>query len=257
LPPYPEELRGGDGWATFCSGALSLVDVGLVEPEDSAFVQIENYMKSHFNCGVLGLSGRCHQDDKQNLGSYYVTITEDVYHHAWVSRGEVEKALLSFYSTLAFGVDKEALGAIERFMLYDRRYAPFYMDASGGMRICKMLRRTLLLERESELRLLPSAPRRWLEQGKTIQVEDMPTYFGGIDLSMNSQVRQQRIAIRLKLQIARPDRLTKISLRVPHPTKKRMEQVTLNGRPWTNFHAEGEMIQLNPSPQSCEIVVHY
>ena len=171
MPPYPEELHGGEGWASFCSGALSLVDSGLLDPHDPAFVQLENYMKLHYHCGVLGLSGRCHQDDKQNLGSYYVTITEDVYHHAWVERGEVEKALLSFYSTLAFGVDKEALGAIERFMLYDRRYAPFYMDSSGGMRICKMLRRTLLLEKESELRLLPAAPRRWLEQGKTIQVE--------------------------------------------------------------------------------------
>jgi hypothetical protein len=128
LPPYPEELYGGEGWATFCSGALSLVDAGLLNPEDPAFVQMENYMKSHFNCGVLGLSGRCRQDDKQNLRSYYVTITEDVYHHAWVARGEVEKALLSFYSTLAFGVDKDTLGAIERFMLYDRRYSPFYTE---------------------------------------------------------------------------------------------------------------------------------
>ena len=257
LPPYPEELHGGEGWGSFGSGALSLVDTGLVDPEDPAFAQIENYMKPHFNCGVLGLSGRCHQDDKRNLGSYYVTITEDVCHSAWVKRGEVEKALLSFYSNLAFGVDKETLGAIERFMLYDRRYAPFYMDSSGGMRICKMLRRTLLLERDSGLQLLPAAPRRWLEHGKTIQIEDLPTYFGGIDLVVNSQVRRQRIAIDLRLQVARADRLKKVSLRVPHPAKQRMKQVTLNGRPWTNFRAENETIQLNPSPHRCEIVVHF
>jgi hypothetical protein len=172
-------------------------------------------------------------------------------------RGEVEKALLSFYSNLAFGVDKETLGAIERFMLYDRRYAPFYMDSSGGMRICKMVRRTLLLEKESGLQLLPAVPRRWLEHGKTIQIEDLPTYFGGIDLAVNSQVLQQRIAIDLRLQVARPDRLKKVSLRVPHPTKQRMKQVTLNGRPWTNFRADSETIQLNPAPRRCEIVVHY
>ena len=257
LPPYPEELHGEAGWATFCSGALSLVDADLVDPEDPAFVQIENYMKQNFNCGVLGLSGRCHQDDKHNLGSYYVTITEDVYHHAWIVRGEVEKALLSFYSTLAFGVDKETLGAIERFMLYDRRYAPFYMDASGGMRICKMLRRTLLLERESELRLLPAAPRRWLEQGKTIQVADMPTYFGGIDLQVNSQVLQQKITVDLKLHVARPDRLKRVSLRVPHPTKQPIKRVILNGEPWTKFHPDSEMVQLEPSLRRHEIVVYY
>ena len=257
MPPYPEEIHGGEGWASFCSGSLSLVDTELVDPEDPAFVQIENYMKTHFNCGVLGLSGRCHQDDKRNLGSYYVTITEDVFHAAWVKRAEVEKALLSFYSNLAFGVDKETLGAIERFMLYDRRYAPFYMDSSGGMRICKMIRRTLLLESDSGLYLLPAAPRRWLEHGKAIQIEDLPTYFGGIDLAVNSQVFQGRIAIDLKLQVARQDRLKKVSLRVPHPTKQRIKQVTLNGRPWTNFHADTETIQLNSSTQRNEIVVHY
>jgi len=257
LPPYPEEIHGGEGWASFCSGALALVDTGLVEPEDPAFVQIENYMKDHFNCGVLGLSGRCHQDDKGNLGSYYVTITEDVCHYAWVVRGEVEKALLNLYSTLAFGVDKETLGAIERFMLYDRRYTPFFMDSSGGMRICKMLRRTLLLERDSGLQLLPVAPRRWLEQGKTIQIEGLPTYFGEIDLLVTSDVLQQKITAALELHLARPDRLKKISLRIPHPTKQRIKQVTLNGRPWTNFHAESEKIQLNPSLHHSEIVVHY
>ena len=169
----------------------------------------------------------------------------------------MEKALLSFYSTLAFGVDKEALGAIERFMLYDRRYAPFYMDSSGGMRICKMLRRTLLLEKDSEVRLLPAASRRWLEQGKTIQVQDMPTYFGSIDLAIKSQVSDQRIAVDLKLQLARPDRLKKISLRVPHPSRQRIKQVTLNGRPLTSFDAERETVELIPSPLKSEVVVHY
>ena len=257
LPPYPEKIRGPEGWGSFGSGALALVDTGLVDALDPVFEEIENYMKGHFNLNVLGLTGRCHQDDKGNRGSYYVTLTEDVWHNAWVMRGEVEKALLSFYSNLAFGVDKETLGAIERFMLYDRRYAPFYMDSSGGMRICKMVRRTLLLEKESGLQLLPAVPRRWLEHGKTIQIEDLPTYFGGIDLAVNSQVLQQRIAIDLRLQVARPDRLKKVSLRVPHPTKQRMKQVTLNGRPWTNFRADSETIQLNPAPRRCEIVVHY
>jgi len=257
MPPYPEEIHGGEGWGSFCSGALSLVDTELLDPGDPAFVQLENHMKTHFNLGVLGLSGRCHQDDKRNLGSYYVSTTEDVFHGAWVKRGEVEKALLSFYSNLAFGVDKETLGAIERFMLYDRRYAPFYMDSSGGMHICKIVRRTLLLERESELHLLPAAPRRWLEHGKSIQIEDMPTYFGKIDLMVNSHVLQGRIAIDLRLQVARQDRLKKVSLRVPHPTKQRMKQVTLNGRPWTNFRADNETVQLNPAPHRCEIVIHY
>ncbi len=32
MPPYPEELHGGEGWASFCSGALSVVELGTPGP---------------------------------------------------------------------------------------------------------------------------------------------------------------------------------------------------------------------------------
>jgi hypothetical protein len=257
LPPYPERLRGPDGWGSLGSGELALIDTGLVAPEDPVFEQIENFMKSHFNYNVLGLSGRCHADDPHVRGSYYMVSSEDVYHYAWVTRGEVEKALLSFYSALAFGVDKDTLGAIERFSLYDRRYAPFFIDSSGGMRICQMIRRTLVLEKGSELRLLPGAPRHWLEAGKTIQLKDAPTYFGEVNLSVESQVQRKQIVADLKMHLDGPDRLKSVSLRIPHPTKQRMKQVTINSQPWTKFSSETEMIQMNPLQSRHEIVVQY
>jgi hypothetical protein len=257
LPPYPERLRGSDGWGSLGSGELALIDAGLVAPEDPVFEQIESFMKSHFNYNVLGLSGRCHADDPHVPGSYYMVSSEDVYHYAFVTRGDVEKALLSLYSALAFGVDKDTLGAIERFSLYDRRYAPFFIDSSGGMRICLMIRRTLLLEKETELRLLPAAPRHWLEAGKTIQLEDMPTYFGEVNLSVESQVQRKRIVADLKLRLDRPDRLKKVSLRIPHPTKQRMKEVTIDRQPWTRFSSETETIQVNPLQRRHEIVVQY
>jgi hypothetical protein len=257
LPPYPEKLRGPEGWGSFGSGALSLVDTGLVDPQDPVFEAIETYMKGHFNLGVLGLTGRCHQDDKGNRGSYYVTITEDVWHNAWVQRGEVEKALLTFYSNLAFGVDKETLGAIERFMLHDRRYAPFFMDSSGGMRICNMIRRTLVLERGGELRLLPATPRRWLEVGKTIEVENVRTYFGSVGLRVDSQLARQRIVVDLDLEIAAPGRLQTVALRVPHPARLPMKQVTLDGRPWNDFRAESETIRFPAAAGRRQIVAEY
>ena len=35
-----------------------------------------------------------------------------------------------------------------------------------------MIRRTLLLERNGELRLLAAIPRRWLETGKAVEMRD-------------------------------------------------------------------------------------
>jgi hypothetical protein len=256
-PPYPEHLYGAEGWGSGDGGAICLVDAGLVSPQDPAFTQLEDYMKRHFNYGVLGLSDRLKSDDGLVGGSYYVVTSEDIYHYAWVVRGEVEKALLSFYSTLAFGVDKDTLGAVERFALYDRRYAPFFIDSSGGMRICDMIRRTLFLETDSELRLLAAAPRRWLEAGKKIAVEHAPTYFGMMNLKVESQVDQQKIVADLVLRVERPDRLQKIRLRLPHPDRERMKQVTVNGKPWTNFDATTETINLKPIENRYQVAARF
>jgi hypothetical protein len=257
LPPYPERLNGPEGWGSFVTGAIVLVDAGLIDPRNPAFESIESYTKKNFNLNVLGLWGRCHADDKRLMGSYYMIAPEDIYHYAFVVRGEREKALLTFYSTLAFGVDKETLGAIERFSLYDRRYAPFFIDSSGAMRICGMIRRTLLLEKESELWLLAAAPRRWLDSGKEIVVLDAPTYFGSLNLRVKSQVNQRSIVADLVLRKDRPDRLPKVLLRLPHPDKRRMKQVTVNGISWKDFDAEREAIELKPLENRYQILAKY
>ena len=257
LPPYPERLYGPEGWGSFVTGAIVLVDSGLIDPRDTAFESIESYTKKNFNLNVLGLWGRCQTDDKHLSGSYYMVAPEDIYHYGFVVRGEIEKALLTFYSTLAFGVDKETLGAIERFSLYDRRYAPFFIDSSGAMRICGMIRRSLLLEKELELRLLPATPRRWLQPGKEIELLDAGTYFGKLNLRVESRVDQGNIAVELVLRKDRPDRLRKILLRLPHPDKQPMKQVTVNGAPWKSFDAAQEIIELEPSENRYQILAQY
>ena len=65
LPPYPERLYGPEGWGSFVTGAIVLVDAGLIDPRDPAFESIESYTKKNFNLNVLGLWGRCHADDKR------------------------------------------------------------------------------------------------------------------------------------------------------------------------------------------------
>jgi hypothetical protein len=258
LPAYPEQLHGPDGWASFSSGAINLIDAGLLDPHDPAFVQTENYMKKHFNQGVLGLTGRCRSENAKIHGSsYYVVQSDYIYHYAWVLRGEVEKSLLTFYSALGLGVDKQSLCAVERILLYDRRYAPFCVNTPHGAELCSMIRRTLLIETDGTLSLLPVAPRRWLEEGKTIEVQDAPTYFGKMGLKVESQVDEQRIVAELVLQIDRKDQLRKIRLRLPHPEKKPMQRVTLNGVAWKNFNVEDESIELQAGEGQYRILVRY
>jgi len=257
LPPYPEHLNGPDAWGSLAAGAISLVDVGLLDPPDAAFTQLEDYMKRHFNLGVLGLSGRCHQQDARIQGSYYMVTTEDIYHYAWLVRGDVEKALLSFYSTLAFGVDKQTLGAIERFSLYDRRYSPFFIDSSGGMRICGMIRRVLLMERGSDLHVLSGAPRRWLEFGKQIEVRKAPTYFGSVDLTVKSAPDADHVRGELVFASNRQNGLKNILFRIPHPSRQSPRNVRVNGQTWKHLDPAKEIVVLPPGEKRYDLELDY
>lgn len=258
LPPFPEQLYGPDGWAVWSTAGINLVEAGLLDPEDPIFAHLEDYMKKHFNADVLGLTGRCRSENEKIHGqSYYVIQSDNLYHWAYAVRGDVEKSLLVFYSALGIGLDKQSLCAVERILLYERRYAPFSVNTPHGAEVCTMVRRTLILQRDGVLMLLPVTPRRWLEAGKKIVVENAPTYFGSLDLSVNSELDQQKIVVELTLRIDRRDKVGKIRLRIPHPSRTPMLDVLVNNAAWTGFNKEKEVIELQPDQEKYEIVVRY
>ncbi len=260
LPPYPDHLNGPStpGWADFACGALALVDTRFIDPNDPALLQLENYMKKHYNRNAVGLTGGLRKDgDLRFPNAYYVDFSEDIWQRVWMLRGETEKALLAFYSTLAFGVDKETLGSVERFDLYDQRYSPFFMDASGSSRIVGMVRQTLLMEEGAVLHLLKGVPRRWLEDGKSIEVKDGRTYFGRIDLREESRADQGKILVNLSLQILHLERLREIQLRIPHPSKREIKQVLVNGKAWQQLDRAREVITITPVENQYAVEIQY
>lgn len=255
--PYPRSFNQPDDWAVFAAGPLTLVDAGLIDPNDAAFSSTERYLKTHTNLGVLGLMGGIYGRNPQLRGEHYMVIGEDPYHYALTMRGEVEKAILVLYSSLAFGVDHDTLGAVERFDLYDRRYTPLFINSSGSMRICNMIRRTLLFENEGNLTFLAVAPRRWLEAGKQIKIEGAVTHFGTVDFKAVSHVDTGRILVDIRLQIDRPDLLKTITLRIPHPLRAPIRKVIVNGSRSDGFNASKETISLSPGKSAYSIEVDY
>jgi hypothetical protein len=257
LPPYPERVYGRDEWGSLVTAGVSLVQTGLLDAHDPAFPQLEDYTQKHF--AVLGLNGKMVAKEMQFHGieSIYTVTADDVFHQAWIERGEIEKALLTFYSVLAYGVDRETLGTVERFSPEDRRYTPFFMNGSASGRILMMIRKTLLMEAGGTLRLLAGAPRRWLEDGKRIEVANAPAYFGGLSMSVRSEADRRRIRVRLDLTRTRPDRLRSIVLRVPHPSRLPMREVLLDGKKWTRFDPARETVELPAGIDRSEIVATY
>ncbi|HEX4424146.1 MAG TPA: hypothetical protein VH079_02020 [Terriglobales bacterium] len=257
-PPYPERLNRPPAWAEFATGALSYLDSGFLPSGAEAFTQLEEYMKVKWNRGVLGLTGGMEKNgDPHGSHSFYVNFSEDIWHRGWLLRGETEKALLAFYSMLAYGVDKQTFATVERFHLTDDRYAPFFMDTSANARVCGLIRQALILEEGKMLYLLLGVPRRWLEDGKQIDVAKGITTAAKVDLKVKSHLREGKILIDFTLADLQAEKLEGLRLRIPHPVRQQMKKVLVNGQPWTRFNSENEIIELTPGNGRTEIVVSY
>jgi hypothetical protein len=257
-PPYPERLNRPSAWAEFATGALAYLDSGFLPSESDAFRQLEEYMKVKWNRGVLGLTGGMEKNgDPHGSNSFYVNFSEDIWHRGWLLRGETEKALLAFYSMLAYGVDKQTYATVERFHLSDDRYAPFFMDTSANARVCGLIRQALILEEYKVLHLLLGVPRRWLEDGKQIEIANGITTAAKLDLRVKSQLREGKILIDFTLANLPPEKIESVRLRVPHPARREMKKVLVNGQPSTRFNSEKEIIDLTPREGRTEMVVSY
>jgi hypothetical protein len=258
LPPYPERLYRTAAWAEFATGALAYFDTGMVDPNDSACAQLENYMKQKWNRSVLGLTGGMNKNgDPHGESSFYVNFSEDIWHRNWLIRGEIEKAILTFYSMLAYGMDKDTYGTVERFHLSESRYAPFYMDTSASARVCGLIRQALILESAGELHLLPGVPRAWLQHDRRIEIRGGETTFAKFNLFVQARTEDHEISVTLEIIEVREDRLPLFRLRLPHPERKMMRAVELNGGRWSRVIPEREVVEFDPGSGETVVVAHF
>ena len=119
-----------------------------------------------------------------------------------------------------------------------------------------MIRRTLIFECGTELRILAGAPRRWLEPGKEIEVRNAPTYFGNLDLSVRSKVGAG-ISADLQLRSTGQNGLKEIIFRVPHPDRAQIQHVRLAGEAWAGFDSAKETITLPAGKEKYELQIDY
>ncbi len=111
-----------------------------------------------------------------------------------------------------------------------------FEDAAFAVR----LRNMLLMEENDVLWLGRGVPRAWMEQGKTISVNNAPTYFGILDYTLTSDVDNNKIVA--KVQLA--EKGNKMYLRVRHPQAHPIKSVVLDGKEWKSFSAENEWVEL-------------
>jgi hypothetical protein len=84
-------------------------------------------------------------------------------------------------------------------------------------------RAMLYLEQGKALKLLSGIPRRWLEHGQQIQVENAASYFGPLSFTVKSKLQDGRMEAVVSCPSKR--RPQAIELRLPHPQGQKAKAV--------------------------------
>jgi hypothetical protein len=229
------------------------------DPDDDVGQWLADYVQQR-NGFVLGLT----RARNQTGGPYgwINNVYDGGYYNYRLRRGQVDEFLLGLYAKLAFGMTRNVYVASEGspFIGYNTENGGYagadysFPNSAANADTLLMLRNALVVEELKEnietgrLFLLKGAPRAWLEPGKSIRAERLPTYYGDISLQVESPE-----AGRILASIEPPKgawSTLELSLRRP------LRKVTVNGAEYAGFDPGGT-IRLNPGTARFSVEVSY
>jgi hypothetical protein len=218
LGPFPRESLVGPEW---------LIPHEVIQPDEAAAGFLLNFHHELLTDDSAGL-----------LQPYY--SQHPLIH---LLRGEPEAFLKAYYNTLAPMADRETY--------------TFHEDYGGGphktheeAQFLMQTRYMLYLERGETLDLLPGVPRAWLQDGQSIQLQNVATYFGPLSLTVQSKLADDRIEASVECNSERHPR--RIELRIPHPDGRKATWVK-GGR----YDPDTERVIIEPFNGRAEVTLGF
>ena len=116
-------------------------------------------------------------------------------------------------------------------------------------------RNLLVMEDGPSLWIARATPRVWLEQGKTISVKNAPTYFGSLAYEIVSDADNGKITASVEIPGRNPPK--SVLLRLRHPKTAPIKSVQVNGKAWTQFNKEKEVVELTGMTGKVSVEARY
>jgi hypothetical protein len=172
---------------------------------------------------------------------------------AYLLRDNPKAVIRAFYSYMACAFSHTVFEPVEHRWAWGQYFGPPSTDGAWF----ELYRNMLIRELDNDiLLLLQATPRKWLEDGKTIEVERAPTYYGRLSMRIDSQTASNRILARIDMPDRRNPNVLLVRLR--HPTGKFIKSVTVNSKDWSDFNVEKEWLRIkNPDRPRYFIVAGY
>jgi len=152
-----------------------------------------------------------------------------------LERDEVERVLLGFYGSMAYGMSRGTWAGVECTNIISGSNARTLPHLRSGTQQIRLLRNMLVREEDDRLILAQAAPQHWLADGQQVAVLDAPTHFGKVSYTIDSHVAEGRISIKLDPPTRKPPEVILLLLR--HPGGKPIKAATADGTPIKQFES--------------------
>ena len=171
----------------------------------------------------------------------------------YLQRDQVANFLRAFYNTAAVSLYPDTTCFAEWVPKFGEGGGPLY-KTPDECKFVQWLREMLVMERGDTLELGLGVPRAWMADGQRVKVERAATYFGRLDLEIESHAAagEIRAVIRLEPTVA-PKALR---LRLRHPAGRPIASATVNGRS-ARIDTARQVIELPPTAGQWAVVARF
>ncbi|MHB8524401.1 MAG: hypothetical protein ACYDH9_27080 [Limisphaerales bacterium] len=234
--------------------ALHLLD-GEVYPVNHPFANwmIDDLEDNIFMSRESGYGLRNPRSDFFNLGGF--TMQPNLLNLAldYLKRDEIPNFLRAFYNTFAVSLYPDTMCFAEWVPEFGKGGGPVY-KTPDECKFIQWMRDLLVLERGEVLDLGLGVPRRWMADGQQIKIERAATYFGPVDLEIDSHAARGEAVARVRLgTTAAPGA---IGLRLRSPDGRPIRSATVNGRA-AKVDAKRQLIELPLNFAAWQVVAKF
>jgi len=172
---------------------------------------------------------------------------------AYSLRDEPKAVIRAFYSMMACALSHSVFEPVEHRWTHGQYFGPPSTDGAWF----ELYRNMLIRERDDgSLLLFGVTPRRWLEDGKRIEIEGAPTYYGRLSATVESRVNAGKITAEIRLSGA--DHAKALVVRFRHLRHRPMQAARVNAQVWTSIDGGKECIRIdNPIARRYAVEADY
>ena len=169
--------------------------------------------------------------------------------------GNVDRFLLTFYSSLAYGMTRDTYSAVEVTRITEGYNEGTLPHTYSNTQQLRMLRMMLLKEEANELWLAPGAPRAWLDTHDGFSIRNAPTNYGTISYRVLPEPEAGTVRVSIDAPTGNAIKPSRVTLRLAS-NEGSLQSATLNGK---NAEIDGDSVVFDGSlfHDKLEIVAHY